>query len=39
MKTCWKKYKIEQLIIPVKKSVEIDINKKYKQVKGQLDHK
>jgi len=39
MKKGWKKYKIEQLIIPVKESVDIDINKKYKQVKVRLDHK
>ena len=35
----WKKYKIEQLIVPVKKSVDIDINHEYKQVKVRLDHK
>ncbi len=39
IKKSWKKYKIEQLIIPVKESVDIDINEKYKQVKVRLDHK
>lgn len=39
MKKDWQKYKIEQLNIPVKEPVDIDINKKYKQVKVRLDHK
>lgn len=39
MKKDWEKYKIGELIIPVKESVDIDINKKYKQVKVRLEHK